>query len=176
MVELAKIRRVQALDYPRILPDLSAVLCACVEAGASVGFMLPMTRAKARAFWLQVGAELPGGARIQLVAQEPGGRILGTVQLVFARPENQPHRADVSKLLVHPEARRQGLGERLMREIERLALAEGRNLLVLDTASADAERLYRRLGWQVCGPIPRYALLPAGEPCATVLYYKDLRG
>ena len=96
------------------------------------------------------------------------------MQLVLDLPENQPHRADVSKMLVHRRARRRGLGAALMRAAEAFAREAGRSLLVLDTASPDAERLYARLGWQLCGVIPRYALLPTGEPCATRYFYRDL--
>ena len=170
------VRRAVAHDYPRILSDLADLLIACVQSGASVSFLHPLPQEKARTFWLQVASEIRGGARIQLVAENKAGQILGTVQLAFAQPENQPHRAEVSKLLVHPAARRQGIGERLMRELERIAQSAGKTLLVLDTASADAERLYLRLGWRLCGRIPGYALSPLGDPCATNIYYRDLLG
>jgi GNAT superfamily N-acetyltransferase len=94
--------------------------------------------------------------------------------VVLAQPENQPHRGDVSKMLVRRRARKQGLGALLMRAAEQAAKASGKTLLVLDTASADAERLYEREGWQRCGTIPGYALLPNGDPCDTVYFYKQL--
>ena len=111
--------------------------------------------------------------RALFVAEDEHG-IVGTVQLVLDLPENQPHRADVSKMLVHRRARRRGLGAALMGAAETFARDAGRSLLVLDTASPEAERLYARLGWQLCGVIPRYALMPTGEPCATSYFYRDL--
>ena len=143
---------------------LAELLIDCVEGGASVSFLHPLSLGKASAFWRRVGDD---------VAEDEQG-IVGTVQLVLDLPENQPHRADVSKMLVHRRARRQGLGAALMRAAEAHARALGRSLLVLDTASADAERLYARLGWRLVGAIPRYALLPNGEPCATSYFYRDL--
>jgi ribosomal protein S18 acetylase RimI-like enzyme len=135
--------------------------------------MLPMTRDKAMRFWHGVAESAARGERVLLVAEE-GGRIAGTVQVVLAQPENQPHRADVSKMLVHRAARCRGLGEALMGAAEAAARECGKTVLVLDTASADAERLYGRCGWQRVGIIPNYALLPQGGYCATVYYYKEL--
>ena len=100
--------------------------------------------------------------------------IVGTVQLVLEQPENQPHRADVAKMMVANRARRQGIGAALMQAAEQEAKARGKTLLVLDTASADAERLYARLGWQRCGTVPGYALLPQGGPCDTTYFYRVL--
>jgi GNAT superfamily N-acetyltransferase len=100
--------------------------------------------------------------------------VLGTVQAVWAPQENSPHRADVAKMLVHRRARRRGVGAAVLAAAERAALDAGRTLLVLDTASDDAERLYERGGWQRVGAIPRYALLPDGPFCRTVVFYKDL--
>jgi GNAT superfamily N-acetyltransferase len=158
---------------PGDIEGLCDVLADCVEGGASVSFMLPMTREKAERFWRGVAESAARGERVLLVAEE-GGRILGTVQVVLAQPENQPHRADVSKMLVHRAARRRGLGEALMNAAEAAARDCGKSLLVLDTASADAERLYARCGWQRVGAIPNYALLPQGGWCATVYFYKEL--
>ena len=152
---------------------LAEVLIDCVEGGASVSFMHPLAPEKAAAFWRRVGVEVAAGGRALFVADDAHG-IVGTVQLVLDLPENQPHRADVSKMLVHRRARRRGVGAALMRAAEAHARAAGRSLLVLDTASADAERLYARLGWRLSGVIPRYALLPNGEPCATSYFYRDL--
>ena len=110
-----------------------------------------------------------------LVAEDPGGAIIGTVQVVWAQPENQPHRGDVAKMLVHRQARRQGLGAALLAAAERTALDAGRTLLVLDTVTGgDAERMYAREGWQRCGVIPDYALWPKGGRCATTVFYKSL--
>jgi GNAT superfamily N-acetyltransferase len=155
------------------LDALTTLLIDCVEGGASVGFMLPIDAARAGAFWRAVAAAVERGERLLLVAEERGA-VLGTVQLVLQQPENQPHRADVSKMLVLRSARRRGLGAALMRAAEREAGAAGRTLLVLDTASADAERLYERLGWQRCGTVPGYALLPRGGPCDTTYFYRVL--
>jgi GNAT superfamily N-acetyltransferase len=155
------------------LEQLADVLVDCVESGASVSFMLPMPHAKALAFWRRVAEGVARGERALLVAQDEEG-IVGTVQLVLDLPENQPHRADVSKLLVHRRARQRGVGEALMRAVEPLALENGRSVLVLDTASDGAARLYARLGWIQCGVVPGYALLPQGGRCATTFFYRDL--
>jgi len=135
--------------------------------------MQPMTRQKALAFWRRVAAGAAREERAVLVAEEAGA-VVGTVQLVLDLPENQPHRADLSKLLVHRRARQRGVAEALMRAAEGLARECGRTLLVLDTANAAAARLYARLGWIECGTVPRYALLPDGAPCATTFFYRDL--
>lgn len=167
------IRRVHALDAPSI-EGLADVLVDCVDGGASVSFMQPMTRDKAVAFWQRVADGVAKGERALLAADDAQG-VCGTVQLILDLPENQPHRADVAKMLVHRRARRQGLGEALMRAAESTALACGRTLLVLDTVTgADAERLYARLGWQRVGEVPRYALMPHGGYCSTTFFYRDL--
>ena len=153
---------------------LSDVLIDCVEGGASVSFMLPMTRAKAETFWRGVSASVVRGERVVLAAEDAEG-IVGTAQVILAQPENQPHRGDLAKMLVHRRGRRQGIGEALLVAAERSALEAGKTLLVLDTASADAERLYARQGWQRCGVIPDYALWPAGGFCPTTIFFKFLR-
>jgi GNAT superfamily N-acetyltransferase len=149
------------------------VLIDCVEGGASVSFMNPLPHARAIEFWRGVADGVTRGDRALIVA-ENAGAIVGTVQLIFAQPENQPHRADVSKMLVHRQARRRGVGAAMLRAVEDVARESGKSLLVLDTASADAERLYARLGWQRCGLIPGYALLPDGGLCDTTLFYRTL--
>jgi len=155
--------------------ELAALLIDCVEGGASVSFMLPLTPERARAFWQRVAAGVHDGERALLVAEDAQGAIAGTVQLVLDQPENQPHRADLAKMLVHRRARRQGVGEQLMRAAEDAARECGRTLLVLDTVTAgDAERLYTRLGWQRVGVIPDYALWPQGGLCATTYFYRRL--
>ena len=155
------------------LRALADVLIDCVEGGASVSFMHPLPLRKALDFWRGVAAEAARGERALVVAEDEAG-IAGTVQLVLAQPENQPHRADLSKLLVHRRARRCGVGATLMNAAEQVARECGKSLLVLDTASADAERLYARLGWQRCGVVPGYALLPHGGLCDTVYFYREL--
>jgi GNAT superfamily N-acetyltransferase len=169
ILEVRRLRHVDDAD----LQALADVLIDCVDGGASVSFMLPMTRAKALAFWREVAAGVARGERALMVAEDAQG-IAGTVQVILAQPENQPHRADVAKMLVHRRARRQGAGAALMRAAEREALAEGKTLLVLDTADDTAARLYARLGWQAAGTIPRYALLPGGGECATTYFYRLL--
>ncbi len=158
----------------REIAGLSDVLIDCVEGGASVSFMLPMTREKADAFWRSAAESVARGERIVLAAEDANG-IVGTVQVILAQPENQPHRGDVAKMLVHRRARRQGVGAALLAAAERGAREAGKTLLVLDTASGDAERVYQREGWQLCGTIPDYALWPGGGLCATTIYYKALR-
>ncbi|HSV54021.1 MAG TPA: GNAT family N-acetyltransferase [Burkholderiaceae bacterium] len=152
---------------------LAELLIDCVDGGASVSFMHPLSMSKALAFWRGVADGVAQGERGLLVAEDAAG-IVGTVQLVLGQPENQPHRADVSKMLVHRRARRHGLGALLMQAAEELAREHGKSLLVLDTASSDAERLYARLGWQRCGVIPGYALLPSGGLCDTTYFYREL--
>ena len=153
---------------------LADVLIDCVEGGASVSFMLPLAREKALAFWRNVAAGVVRGERALLVAPDSAGGIIGTVQLILDQPDNQPHRADLAKMLVHRSARRQGLGDALMQAAEDLARKCGKTLLVLDTASLDAERLYARNGWARVGAIPGYALLPQGGLCDTTYFYKLL--
>ena len=165
-------RRPHALDDAQI-DELAGVLIDCVEGGASVSFMHPLPHDRAAAFWRRVGQDVAAGERALLVAKDARG-LCGTVQLVLDQPENQPHRADLSKLLVHRRARRQGLGEALMRAAEATARECGKTLLVLDTANDGAERLYERLGWERVGVIPGYALLPHGGLCGTTVYYRNL--
>lgn len=153
---------------------LCDLLMDCVAGGASVGFVQPMSVAKAQHFWEGVAAAVARDETVLLVARDGDGRVAGSVQLVLATKENQPHRADVSKLLVHRRARRLGVGAQLMREAEVVARRIGRTVLVLDTATPEAERLYEREGWQRCGSIPDYALMPDGALCATTIYYKRL--
>jgi GNAT superfamily N-acetyltransferase len=168
--------RVQTLHAigEREIQELSDVLIDCVEGGASVSFMLPIARRTAVAFWRSVAAGLERRERILIVAQNGIGQIVGCVQITFAPAENQPHRADIAKMLVHRRARRHGVGAALLEAAERAARGAGKTLLVLDTASGDAERLYAKLGWQRCGVIPGYALLPGGGLCDTTFFYRAL--
>lgn len=154
---------------------LTAILRDAVEAGASVGFMAWNTEADYQAYWRGVTDEVAAG-RVLLLVARAGGAILGTAQVHLIGKPNQPHRAEIAKVLVHSRARRQGIGAALMREAEALARRHGRDLLVLDTDEASpARRLYARLGWTELGAIPRYALMPDGSDCASTFFYKDLR-
>jgi GNAT superfamily N-acetyltransferase len=169
------LRRLHALDDAQI-NGLADVLLDCVEGGASVSFMHPLSRGRAVEFWRRVARGVAAGERALLVAEDARG-LCGTVQLILDLPENQPHRADVAKMLVHRRARRRGLGAALMQAAEATARECGKTLLVLDTVTGgDAARLYERLGWVRVGDIPGYALLPRGGLCSTTVYYRDLGG
>jgi GNAT superfamily N-acetyltransferase len=169
-----EIRRLSAAEVSQHLDGLARVLADCVEGGASVSYMAPFSHDDARREFEGWTAEVERGARL-LFAAFADGELVGTVQVVHAWPPNQPHRADIAKLLVHRSARRQGVAERLMERAEEEALAEGKTLLVLDTVTGDsAERLYRRMGWTTVGVIPNFALYPDGRPCATTVFYKQL--
>lgn len=161
---------------------LSGVLIDCVDGDGgdggdgSLGFLRPLERGRARAFWEGVALAVQGGERAILVAEDERG-LCGSVQLVLGLPENQPHRADVTKLMVHRRARRLGLGAALVRAAESTALGCGRDLLVLDAVTGgDAARLYARLGWVRVGDIPGFALTPRGVRCGTTVFYRDLSG
>lgn len=155
------------------LEQLADVLSDCVRGGASVNFMLPFGRERALAYWRTAAREVADGQRGLMIAEDAEG-ICGTVQVAFATQDNQPHRAEVSKMLVHRRARRRGVGAALLRAAEGFARDHGRTLLVLDTASPDAERLYARHGWIRVGVIPNYALLPEGGHCDTIVFYREL--
>jgi GNAT superfamily N-acetyltransferase len=171
-----QVRCLQTLS-DRELRELSDVLIDCVEGGASVSFMLPMSRAKAEAYWNSTSASVARGERVVIAAEDANGSIVGTVQVIWAQPENQPHRGDIAKMLVHRRARGRGVGAALLAAAERSARSAGRTLLVLDTVTgSDAERLYVRQGWERCGEIPNYALWPDGRPCATTIFFKLLGG
>ena len=167
------VRRLHILDEEDIA-GLAALLIDCVDDGAAVSFLHPLAPDEARDFWRQIGAGIDRGARALLVAEDETG-ILGTVQLVLEQPENQPHRADLAKMLVHRRARRRGLGAALLNAAEELARDCGKSLLVLDTnEGSEAERLYTRAGWKRVGRIPNYSVLPRGGLHATVMYYKKI--
>jgi GNAT superfamily N-acetyltransferase len=167
-----EVRRLDAAEVRARLDELAAVLADCVAGGASVSYMAPFTQEQAREAFAAWADDVERDARL-LLAAFLDGTVVGTVQLVFATPPNQPHRADVAKLLVHRSARRRGLARLLMEHAEREARAEGKTLLVLDTVTGeDAERLYTRLGWTRVGVIPNYALYPDGSPCDTTVFWK----
>jgi GNAT superfamily N-acetyltransferase len=168
------VERLGAGDARRHRDALAAVLRDCVEGGASVSFMAPFSDAEARAYFESIEPELEARRRV-LLAAFLGGQLVGTVQVAAAWPPNQPHRADVAKLLVQRSERKRGIGQLLMERAEEEALAEGWTLLVLDTVTGDpAERLYERMGWTKVGVIPNYALYPDGRPCDTTVFYKLL--
>lgn len=165
-----------ATTFDAAVPDLAEVLHACVQGGASVNFLWPFSPAQAQAFWLdKVRSPVLEGRRLVLVARADG-RVRGTVALDLDTPPNQPHRADVSKLLVHPDARRQGMARALLAELERQAKAHGRCLLTLDTVPGDvAFPLYRSVGYQIAGEVPGFALSPdRSRRDATCYLYKAL--
>jgi len=153
--------------------DLAEVLHACVLDGASVGFVLPFTLAEARAFWLGQRSAVLASDKCLLVARD-GARIVGTATLITAMPPNGRHRGEIAKVLVHPAARRRGIARLLMEAAEALARAAGKRTLVLDTAGAAAEHLYRALGWHEAGRIPAYALNVRGVPEPTIYMFKEL--
>ena len=171
---LPHIRTLTALE-DRHLDELVEVLTDWVVGGASISFMLPFPREHALRFWRGIADDVRAGRRILLIAEDDRG-ICGTVQLNCDLPENQPHRADLCKMLVHRRARRRGIGEALMRAAETAAREAGKTLLVLDAVTnGDAARLYQRLGWVRVGDIPNFALYPDGRPVGTTYFYRDLR-
>lgn len=157
------------------LTELGHLFGETVRGGASMGYMLPFPPEEAEGYWRGV-AEAVGRGEIVLLVVEEAGRIAGSVQLGIAMPPNQPHRADIKKLMVHPSARGRGLSRRLMDAAESEAIVRERSLLVLDTATGEpAEKIYQHLGWQEAGTIPGYALFPDGSPCDTTFYYKTFQ-
>jgi GNAT superfamily N-acetyltransferase len=156
------------------LEQLASVLVDCVEGGASVSFMSPFSLEEALAFFRKVASSVAAGDTVLLAAKLDGG-IVGTVQLGLDTPPNQPHRADLKKMLVHRAARGRGVGAALMAQVEEEARRRGRWLLVLDTVPGEnGYRLYKRAGWTECGTIPNYAMFPDGRLCDTALFWKRL--
>ena len=156
------------------LEQLAAVLADCVEGGASVNFMAPFSQAEALTFFRKVAAAVASGDTVLLVARLDG-KIVGTVQLGLDTPPNQPHRADVKKMLVHRSARGHGIGADLMARVEAEARRLGRWLVVLDTVPGDnGYRLYKSAGWTESGTIPDYAMFPDGRLCDTAMFWKRL--
>jgi GNAT superfamily N-acetyltransferase len=155
---------------------LAEILCACVDAGASVSYLPPLARDVARGFWKRMATDVAAGTRILLAAWD-GAVLVGTVMLEFASSPNQPHRAEVQKLLVDPAARRRGVARALMARAEVEATHVGRTLLTLDTRAGDAaEALYRAMGWHDAGRIPGYALNADLTPCDTIIFWKTKIG
>jgi ribosomal protein S18 acetylase RimI-like enzyme len=165
-----------AEDIARHIEGLSELVHASVHAGASIGFILPHAKTESAAFWRdKVLPAVRDGTRLLLVAWADR-RIAGSVQLDCDTPANQPHRAEIRKLLVHPAFRRQGIARQLMAEIELHALRLQRSLITLDTRTGDnAEPLYRSLGYQTSGIIPGYCRDTITERLdATTIMYKNL--
>jgi GNAT superfamily N-acetyltransferase len=167
-----EIRRLAGTELHEQLDGLAAVLTDCVAGGASVSYLEPFSLEDARAAFADWAAEVEEG---RLLGAFADGEVVGTVQVIFAAPPNQPHRGEIAKLLVHRSARRRGIAQLLMERAESEARAEGKTLLVLDTVTGDdAERLYARLGWTRVGVIPGYALYPDGRLCDTTVFFKAL--
>ena len=172
--EQIEVRRLEATQAYESLDGLAEVLYDCVAGGASVSYMEPFSHRDARDVFNVVAAEVEQDRRL-LLAAFADERLVGTVQVIFALPPNQPHRAEIAKLLVHRSARRRGIAQLLMEHAESEAREVGKTLLVLDTVTGDsAERLYTRLGWTRVGVIPDYALYPDGRPCDTTVFWKAL--
>jgi len=169
--------KIRTLDVvgDREIQGLSDVLIDCVEGGASVSFMLPISRDRAEAFWRSSAASAARGERVLFLAEDTAGRIVGTVTVIWAPQENQPHRGDIAKMLVHRSARGKGIGAAMLVAAERCAAVAGKTVLVLDTVTdTSAYRLYARNGWRRCGEIPNYALWPDGRPCPTTVFFKEI--
>ena len=154
---------------------LVALLRDAVDSGASVGFLPPLDAQEAGAYWESVAAAVQGGSRLLLAALNEAGSVIGSAQLELATPPNGRHRAEVTKVMVQRAARRHGTGRALMLAIEDRARQLGRTTLVLDTRTGDpSERLYRSVGWQLAGTIPRYARSAGGGLEPTSIYYRLL--
>ena len=154
--------------------QLVDILISTVAAGGSVGFMHPVSLVEARAFWERVLQDATEGNRVIFGAWD-GSRLLGTVTLITGMPPNQPHRAEIAKMMTHPDARKQGIASRLIRAAEAEAVAHGKTLLVLDTATDEgAGPFYEKLGYTLTGEIPDFALKPHGGLTGTLFYWKRL--
>ncbi len=168
------IRELPAAEARAAAPGLAAVLVDCIDGGASVNFMAGYSQEEGEAFFAALADEVASGAAV-LIAASIDGRIVGTVNLGLNTPPNQPHRAEVRKMLVHRDARGRGVGAALLEAAEAAASRLGRRLLVLDTVlGMEGERLYLRQGWTRVGAIPDYAFMPGGGMCSTVVFYKQL--
>lgn len=156
------------------LDALAGILENCVNGGASVSFMLPFSLDKARSFWRGIAESVGRNERLVLACVDPQDGVIGTVQLIVDQPENQPHRADVAKLLVHEKARRKGAAMALMEALEAEARARDISVLVLDTSTGSGARRSTSVPAGKGGEIPRYALMPDGAMTATSVFYKFL--
>jgi GNAT superfamily N-acetyltransferase len=172
----ATIERLDVDGYVAALPGLAELLKDSVDGGASVNFVAGLTLEDAATWWLDRMSQIAAGTTTALVAVTPAGRIIGSTLLFRATQPNAPHRAEIGKVLVHRDARRQGIGRALMAAIETLAREEGRWLLILDTQSGtDAEAMYNALGWQPFGVVPNHSLTTDGVLSPTTFFWKDLR-
>jgi GNAT superfamily N-acetyltransferase len=172
---VVEIRSLNAVEAQNHLDGLTGILLDCVAGGASIGFLQDLTKPRAEAFFEKVLTAVQLGERF-LFGAFLDSALAGTVQLIPAVMDNQPHRADIAKLLVHRSARGQGIANALMQHVEDVAFLSGKTLLVLDTCQGgDAERLYLRRGWTKAGVIPQYALFPDGTYCDTVIFCKQRR-
>jgi ribosomal protein S18 acetylase RimI-like enzyme len=171
----AAIERLDAAAAARELPDLIALLRDSVDGGASVGFLPPLATTEAADYWRHVAADVAEGSRVLLAARDAGGRLVASAQLELAGKPNARHRAEVQKVMVLSAARRRGLGRALMLALEEEARHHGRTTLVLDTREGDpSERLYRSVGWQLAGAVPRYARSAGGGLDGSAFYWKLL--
>ena len=166
-------RRLDAAAARAHLDGLAAVLEDCVAGGASIRYLAPFSHEQARGAFEAVADDVELGRRV-LLAAFADGEVVGTVQVALAMQPNSPHRGEIVQLLVHRSARGRGIGRLLMEQAEVEARAAGKTLLVLDTASDEAVRLYERLGWTKVGVIPDYALYPDGRPCDTTIFWKNV--
>ena len=168
------VKSLNADEARQRISALADILVDCVAGGASVSFMWPFSTSEAVVFYQKVIAGVAAGDRILLAAFD-GEALVGTVQVIIGMPPNQPHRAEIAKLLVATSARGKGIGAALMAAAEEHARAAGKTLLMLDTATGgDAERLYHRLNWTRAAVIPNYAMLPDGRWCDTTFFWKVL--
>lgn len=169
---------VEALDahgYDAAINDLAALLVDAVDSGAGVNFLAGVTVDETRAWWASRADGVASGMVVPIVARD-GSRVVGSTVLLYAWNPNSPHRGEISKVLVHSSARRQGLGRRLMDAAEERARADGRWLLVLDTVTgSEADAFYRAIGWHDVGIIPDFALQPDGSLTPTTVFWKDVR-
>jgi ribosomal protein S18 acetylase RimI-like enzyme len=163
-------------SQPEVISALTDLLIETVANGGSVSFMHPLAPQTATAFWEASLAAAARDERVVLGASD-GGALIGTVTLLLDCPPNQPHRAEIAKLMTRVSRRGQGVARSLMLAAERLAIDHGRTLLTLDTAVEDgAAELYERLGFQKAGVIPDYALKPHGGLTGTIIYWKRIGG
>lgn len=167
------VSEIRADDVSIRIREFADLLRKCVDSGASIGFLRPLSEAAATKYWLDLLPEVVGQER-RVFAAVQGDRIVGSIQLRMISTPNQPHRAELAKLIVQPDTRRSGLGGKLISAAEAVARASGRSLLTLDTAGEEAKALYDKFGYIRCGSIPDYALNADGKSEANVIYYKKL--